>query len=134
MRPHSCSTISSRAAVSWLSKPSTSAEEFAELLERPQHAGGDHTAEVDQHCGARRWRRIGRTARGLDGGHVCSYLSLKGLLALCADRDTGLDARHVHLLYPIIESDVKFRFVGAALRSAAVASGGYLPRTAGGAR
>jgi hypothetical protein len=58
-----------------------SAEEFAELLERPQHAGGDHTAEVDQHCGARRWRRIGRTARGLDGGHVCSYLSLKGLLA-----------------------------------------------------
>ena len=53
-----------------------SAEEFAELLERLQHTGGNDTAEVDQHGGARHLRGIGRTASGLDGGHACSYLSL----------------------------------------------------------
>ena len=75
------------------------AEEFAELLERLQHTDGDHTAEVDQHCGARHSRGIDRSTSRLDGGHACSYLSLMGVT-----RDRALTAtkgaRHVTSFIP----------------------------------
>jgi len=47
-------------------------EEFAELLERAQHAGGDHTAEVHHHCAARHRRGINRAANAVNGGHAAA--------------------------------------------------------------
>jgi len=59
------------------------AEEFAELLKSPQHTGGNHTAEVDQHCSARHPRGIEGVANGRASGHACSYLSFIRLTGNC---------------------------------------------------